>query len=152
MDVSAFLACVRDAWVLLAEFPLSWLLLIVAFLAVVEGLMFIPYLGLMARVAAATLFIAQFLVMFAITAHDRAPYASVMPDGRQSAPWLAVLAVMVFGLAPFFAGMAYLMWRGRGLSMVPRGAMVASVAVVQVLVAAFSFALAYTLSARGYAA
>ncbi len=114
LGVTEIARCARHALALLAAYPLRWLLLIIVFFVVVESLMFIPYIGFVAKMALAGLLGAQMLVLFSGAAAGQPPKPSRL-FGVFSLLASAQLVLVLTALVPFIIGLAYLVAQGGGL-------------------------------------
>lgn len=111
MELLEIAASARHAVALLSDFPLTWLVLVLVFLAVVEGLMFVPYVGFLAKLSVASLLAAQVLVLFDAASQGAAPRVGHLA-GALDLPLSAQIVLIATGLIPFFIGIAYLAARG----------------------------------------
>ncbi len=78
LSLSEIGASAKEALSLLAAYPFRWLVLTVLFLIVVEGLMFIPYVGFIVKLSMAALLGTQIIVMFAAAANRRVPRFKIL--------------------------------------------------------------------------
>lgn len=115
MNLLNFASCVHEAVLLLASFPWYWLLLTIGFIALVESLMFIPYLGFITKLAAASLVSAQILVMFSVAAAGQSPQIGSLLN-IFSLPLSSMMVLVATAIIPFFAGLVYLVWQGGSLT------------------------------------
>ncbi len=104
----------RHALDLLAAYPLRWLLLIIVFFVAVESLMFVPYIGFVAKIALAGLLGAQMLVLFSNAASGQPPRPGHL-FRVFSLPPSAQLVLVLTALFPVIVALAYLVAQGGGL-------------------------------------
>ena len=72
-DLSAFTAALFTSTHLLAPHPGFWLLFVLVFLVLVEGLMFLPRIGFVVKTAVGAVLGAQALLLFATAAAGGVP-------------------------------------------------------------------------------
>lgn len=111
MNLTEIALSASQAIALLAAFPFTWLLLVVVFLVLVEGLMFIPYVGFIAKICIASLVAAQVLVLFAAASAGEPPQLGRLVEVFWL-PLSAQVALVACALLPFLAGLVYLSARG----------------------------------------
>lgn len=111
MSLPEFLTAASAAWSLLATFPLSWLLIVLVFLIVVESLMFIPYAGFVVKLSVAGILAGQIIAIFAAAAVGQSP-SPVALIFAFSLPLAAQLALAGSALLPFAAGILFLYIKG----------------------------------------
>jgi hypothetical protein len=115
MNPLAIAQSASEALHLLAAFPFQWLLVFTVFLVAVEGLMLIPYVGFTLKLSLAGLLTAQLLVLFAGASSGHAPQLQDLL-GVFYLPWTSKWVLIGSALLPFLAGLAYLVFRGKGFS------------------------------------
>ncbi len=111
MTLTDFLACAVEALQLLDLYPFQWLLLVVIFLVVVEGIMFIPVVGFTLKLWVASIAAAQTLLLFASAAHGQPPDLARLIDAFYL-PATAQLILFATSLMAFLAGLLYLYLAG----------------------------------------
>ena len=111
MNLSEFLSSASDAWALLASYPFRWLAVVVVFLVAVEGLMFIPYVGFLVKLAVAGIVVPQIVAIFAEAAHGQSP-SPVGMLGAFSFPPSTQAVLVGAALFPFAIGVLFLYAKG----------------------------------------
>jgi hypothetical protein len=96
---------------LLAAYPLRWFAVVIVFLVVAEGVMFIPYVGFTLKLFLATVLGAQALVLFADASAGQTPQITKLFDAF-SLPASAQLALFAAALVSFLVGLLYLFAKG----------------------------------------
>jgi hypothetical protein len=96
---------------LLVAYPLSWFALVIVFLVVAEGVMFIPYVGFTIKLFLASILAAQVLALFADASAGQTPQITKLFDAF-SLPASAQLALFAAALVPFLLGLLYLFAKG----------------------------------------
>lgn len=111
MNLTESILAASDAWALLAEYPLRWTALIVAFLLIVEALTFIPYIGFVVKLAVASIVVPQVITMFAAASEGHAPSPAGMFGALSLSP--STMAVLMgAALLPFTLGIIFLYLKG----------------------------------------
>lgn len=113
LTFAAFLDSLRRSVALLRAFPFRWLLFTILFLAAVESLMFIPYIGFVVKLAVAGVLYPQWMLMFADADAGRKPMLRTFLGGF-ARPVSELWVLIVAGVIPFLIGIAYLMIAGGG--------------------------------------
>jgi len=110
MNLTQILSAAIEALGLLSMYPFTWLAIVVIFLVCVEGLMFIPYVGFVAKLMVAALVATQIIAIFAAADAGTAPSLSALLSAF-SRPLSTQLVLFVSALLPFAAGLIYLYWK-----------------------------------------
>jgi hypothetical protein len=109
---SDFLASLRESIALLRAHPFRWLILMAVFLAIIEGVTLVPYLGFFFRLALVGVLMRQWMLLFADAEAGRPPRRTWISAVWRpfSEAWVLVIARLV----PFFAALVYLFMAGNG--------------------------------------
>lgn len=110
MDISQIWASAFEAANLLAAYPLQWFLLVIVFLIVAEGVMFIPYVGFTLKLFLASVLAAQALLLFADASAGQTPPITKL-FGAFWLPASAQFTLFAAAALPFLIGLVYLFVR-----------------------------------------
>lgn len=111
MNLTEFAGAAVEAWTLLAAYPIRWIAVMVAFLILVEGLMFVPYVGFVIKLSAVGIVTPQLITMFAAAANRQAPSPLDLFDAF-SLPWITLIVLACAALVPFVAAILFLYTKG----------------------------------------
>jgi hypothetical protein len=107
MPLVDVVAAAAQALQLLAAYPWHWLAFTFIFLVVAEGLMFVPFIGFVSKLAVASLIAAQCFVLFQQASAGAPPILGSLLQVFALPP-AAQACIILSALVPFVAGLFYL--------------------------------------------
>lgn len=111
MNLSECISAAGQAWELLAAYGIRWLVIITVFLVIVEGLMLIPFVGFLVKLAVAGILLPQIVALFAQAAQGHAPNPTGLLGALSFSPSTMVVLAGA-AILPFAVGIGFLYLKG----------------------------------------